>query len=306
MSSRVHGLVGQVKLRIELARARSGAVDVAIRTFKRFSEDDGGSYAAALTYYIFFSIFPLLLFAVAALGYLTFGNQQLQQDIFDAGLESFPLISEVLTRESLARIQEQRNGLALTGFVLALYTGSGAIVALEHALNKVLHLREEPNFVAKRLNSLKWLAVLGVGALVSAAFGGLRNLGSTVFGEGSLASYGIGAVATILGVLVSVALFGTTFKVLPGKDQPWRDVIPGAVAAALAFEVLKAVGAGYLKSGAQSREATFGALAAAAGLLVASYLVSQITLLSAELNAVLRERRLTRRSSLHEATGGAQ
>ena len=68
---RLKRLAALAKLQIEKARARWGGVDIAVRTFKRYSEDDGGSYAAALTYYTFFSIFPLLLFAAAALGYVT-------------------------------------------------------------------------------------------------------------------------------------------------------------------------------------------------------------------------------------------
>ena len=56
------------------------------------------------------------------------------------------------------------------------------------------------------------------------------------------------------------------------------------------FEILKTVGTLYIARGQQGREATFGAFATAATLLVASYLLSQITLLAAELNAVLAER----------------
>ena len=82
--SAVADAVNQAKLRLERARARWSAVDVGVSTFKRFSEDDGGTLAAALTYYIFFSIFPLLLFAVAALGFVLRGNEELKADILNA------------------------------------------------------------------------------------------------------------------------------------------------------------------------------------------------------------------------------
>ncbi len=91
-------------------------------------------------------------------------------------------------------------------------------------------------------------------------------------------------------------IFAAAYKLLPASDRGWSDVLPGAVAAALLFEVLKEVGAWYMERGAEGREATFGAFALAAGLLVACYLIAQITLICSHLNKVLMERRTTRRT----------
>lgn len=280
-------LAALAKLKLERARARWGGVDILVRTFKRFSEDDGGSYAAALTYYMFFSIFPLLLFAAAALGYLTFGNQDLQQDLIGSGLKTVPILKDALSPDGLETIATNRNGLAVTATLLALYSGSGVIVALEHALNKIFHLEHEPNFLQKRLRSLRWLAILGVGAIVSLAL-------STVAG------FAPGPLAFILGLsgglAVNTGLFATAFKFLPATDLTFKEVLPGSIVAAIGFEALKLGGASYLARGETARIDTFGAFAAAAALLLASYLIAQIILLSAEVNAVLAERRNSRQS----------
>jgi YihY family inner membrane protein len=277
--------VAQTKLRLQRARADYGWFDVAFRTFKRFSEDDAGSYAAALTYYTFFSIFPLLLFAAAVLGYVTFGNDSLRQDLLTSGLQTVPILKDALTPESLETIMENRDSIALTGAVLALYSGSGAIVALEHALNKIYHVADEPNFLSKRIRSLMWLAILGIGAVASLALSAV-----TGWAPGPLATI----LALIAGLTVNTGLFATAFKFLPGKAMPWTDVLPGAIVAAVGFELLKVGGALYLARGEAARSATFGAFAAAAVLLIASYLIAQVTLLAAEVNAVLAERRTTR------------
>ena len=81
MANPVESVVAQVKLRLERARSRHGLVDVVMSVFKRFSDTDGGTYAAALTYYTFFSVFSLLIFGAAVLGFVTSGNQELQRDI---------------------------------------------------------------------------------------------------------------------------------------------------------------------------------------------------------------------------------
>lgn len=286
----------QAKLRVETTRSRVGLIDVLLTTFKRFSLDDGGSYAAALTYYIFFSIFPLLLFAIALLGFLTFGDADLRQDVLSAGLSSVPLLNEVLTAENLQTVESRRQELAVTGALMALYTGSGAVVALSHALNKINGVTEERNFLGKRLRSFLWLAILGVSVVLSLALGAVAGFGAKLLGGEAAGPVGF-VLGHVAGFGVGLLIFGSAFRFLPNKDLSWRDVLPGAAVAAFAFEVLKEVGNWYLQRGAETRAATFGAFASAAGLLVASYLISQITLLSAELNDVLAERRMTRQSS---------
>jgi YihY family inner membrane protein len=280
-------LAALAKLQIEKGRSRWGWFDVAFRTFKRFGEDDGGSYTAALTYYTFFSIIPLIVAAGAILGYVTFGNESLKESLVASGLKTIPILKDALSPEGLKTIEENRQGLAVTGTLLALYTGSGVIVAMEHALNKIMHIQVEPNFFVQRLRSLRWLAILGLGAVVSL---GLSVV--TGFAPGPLA-----VVLTLAGGLaLNTGLFATAFKFLPGKDSAWSEVLPGAIVAAVAFEILKVAGSAYLARGESARNDTFGTFAATAALLIASHLIAQIILLSAELNAVLAERRITRQS----------
>ena len=289
---RVKKAPAEAKRRLERARSRYGWIDVGVRTAKRYGDDDCGSYAAALTYYLFFSIFPLLLFAAAALGYVTPGNPDLQRDILESGLKTVPVLNEAIDPGSLKAIEENRGAIALTGLGLALYTGSGAIVALEHALNKVGHVQQEPNFIVKRARSLKWLAVLGLAAVGSLA---LSTVAGFVVGPVGAA---LGIVA---GVVVNVCIFATAFRFLPATDRSWAEVLPGSLVAAVAFEILKFAGSFYLARGAATRQQTFGALAGAAALLVASYLISQIILFAAELNEALFERRAIRRPSFEPA-----
>ena len=303
MANPIEKVISQANLRLERARSRYGVVDIVVRVFKRFSETDGGSYSAALTYYAFLSIFPLMIVGMAVLGFVTEGDQQLQNDLFNRAKEAFPMLKDALSPEGFKAIERGRQELAVTGVLLALYSGSGAIVALEHALNKVHRIDNEPKFVEKRLRSLKWLAVLGLAALTSVAISAF----ATWTGEQVTGLPG-GALATLirfLAALVSVGVFATAYKFLPAKDVSWADVLPGALAAALVFEVLKYLGNLVIASGQESRNATFGAFAAAATLLIVSFLSARITLLSAEVNAVLAERRLTRQPAVGEQGGNS-
>lgn len=290
----------RLKLAVERARAERPVVDVAIQTFKTYSGDDGGTYAAALTYYMFFSIFPLLLFSASILGFVTRGNIELQTRVLEAGVESVPFLQDILRPENLSSIQERAGGLALTGALLALYTGSGAIVALEHALNRVYGVTDEPKWVEKRLRSLKFLVVFGLAAIASFALGGVAGFAADLFPSGAGATAIAWSASHILGFLLGTAIFAAAFRLLPAVTRSWREVLPGALVAAFLFEVLKELGSIYLARGSENREATFGAFALSAGLLVGSYLIAQITLLAAELNDVLVARRITRQTYKHE------
>jgi membrane protein len=260
-----------------------------LTTFKRFSDQDGAFYAAGLTYFIFFSVFPLVLFGVSALGFAVFISENVKEQIIDASTETFPLMTQVLQEDTLENLSDARFGLAATGLLLVLYSGTGGIVALEHALNRIRGLEDEGTFVQKRVNALRFLATLGAIPLLSVALGAAAQLVQSPL---------VSVLAFIAGALLSVLLFAAAYKFLPRVNPSWRDVMPGAVFAGAIFEVLKIVGPLYLASGRSGRDATFGAFATTAGLLISAYLLSQVTLLAAELNAVLAERRQSREFSL--------
>lgn len=293
---RIKRLITQAKLALERARARYTVVDVTVRTFKRFSEDEGGPRSAALTYYIFFSIFPLVLFAVSGLGYVAFLSESMKKDLIEAGVDAFPMLRDVLSPNGLEQIQANRGSLAGIGLVLALYSGTGVVLALEHALNRIHHVEDEGNFLQKRLWSLKWLGSLGLAALGTVVAGTVANVISDVM-DGGAAALLVAALLVGAGFLLNLIVFMTAFRYLTRKQQSWREVFPGAFIGAIAFEILKYFGAAYIERGSQTREATFGAFATTAAFLVASYLLSQIILLSAEVNAVLGERRTNRETA---------
>jgi membrane protein len=296
---RARGLTDQAKLRLERARADHSWVDVTVRTFRRFSEDDGGFYAAALTYYTFFSIFPIIILAASLLGFLTFLNDGLRDRLLTEGVAAVPMLSDILDPQSLDDLGRTSGRLAIVGIVMTLYAGSGGIVALQHALNRILRFDQEPGFIPKRVKSLRWLGALVIAGLLTVGLGGLASFSGALFDGDRAIAFVIESFVRLLGAALNVAAFTTAFMMLPARRQSFREVLPGAIVAGVAFELLKAVGSWYLATGAASRRATFGTFAAAAGLLVASYLLAQLTLLAVEFNAALAERRRTRQSSIN-------
>src|SRR6476660_7533162 len=68
---------------------------------QKYSEDQGGYLAATISYYGFFSVFPLLLVFTTLLGYVLRSHPHLYRSIVDSALAQFPVIGRDLRLNSL-------------------------------------------------------------------------------------------------------------------------------------------------------------------------------------------------------------
>jgi hypothetical protein len=83
--------------------------------------------------------------------------------------------------------------------------------------------------------------------------------------------------------------------VLTSHSAPWREALPGALVAAVAWEVLQTLGGYIVDRQLRHASSTYGVFAIVIGLLSWIYLAATVTLLSAEIN-VVRARGLWPRS----------
>src|SRR5579862_1739729 len=70
------------------------AFPLAVR--QKYSDDQGSYLAATVTYYGFFSIFPLLLVLTTVLGFVLRGHPHLERQIVHSALGQFPLLGSQL------------------------------------------------------------------------------------------------------------------------------------------------------------------------------------------------------------------
>jgi len=248
-----------------------------LAVLQKYSDDQGGYLAATISYYAFFSIFPLLLVFTTVLGFVLGGHGSFYNSLVNSALGQFPVIGRQLHTHSLSG-----NGLALgLGVAAALWAGMGVFLAAQNAMNHVwgVPYRRRPDFFRQRLRALELLGLLGGGILVTTVLAGLGSFG---------ASYGIawkiGSIA--LSTLLNVGLFWVALRVLTAHDVTWRQLRGGAIAAAVAYEILQALGGYYVGHAVKGASQTYGTFALVIGLLSWIYLAAHITLLAAEANVV--------------------
>jgi membrane protein len=248
---------------------------------QKYSDDQAAYLAATITYYGFFSIFPLLLVATTILGFVLRGHPHLEQSIVHSALGQFPLIGRDLRLHRLGG-----SGLALAiGLVLSLWSGMGVFLAAENAMDHLwgIPFRRRPDFFHQRGRALLLLLTLGAGALGATILSGLGTFG---------ASYGIAwkIGSIVLSTALDIGLFWLGFRLLTTQDVSWRCLRGGAIAAGIGWQVLQAVGTYYVGHELKSASNVYGTFASVIGLLSFIYLSTHVTLLAAEANVVATRR----------------
>jgi membrane protein len=273
--------------------ARRGGTLV-YRAVKNYFADNCSQRAAALSYYVLFSLFPLLIFSVGLLG-LVIRDASLQQDIVDEVMANIPLsqdegrndVTEAL--ESVAR--DQSSAIGFFGLLGLAWSGSAVFGVLRSSLNIVFRVdTPRPPLIQKLLDLATVLTFAPFFALSIAATSFLRIARRTseelpLLGNAPHAlGAGWWAASILVPMLVSFAAFFLVYWLAPARRLHARYILPGAALAAVLFEAVK-IGFNVYLENFSNFDLVFGSLGAVVAFLFWVYLSSSILLLGAEIAA---------------------
>jgi membrane protein len=258
----------------------------------KFIDDQGGYLAALITYYGFVSLFPGLLLLISVLGYTLQRDPGLQQALLGSALQQFPIIGPQL-QQNVGSIHGSGLGVIL-GILGAVYGGLGVSVAIQTALNRVWAVPRyaRPDPVVSRLRGLVLFVLLGGVVLMTTA---LAAVGPVAAGYGLDAGVRIAAIT--VSMIVNVGAFLVGFRVLTARDVPLAELMPGAIGAGVAVQVLQTGGALFVSHVLSGASQIYGVFGLVLGLLAYLYLQAVIVVFCAEIN-VVRARRLWPRNLL--------
>lgn len=246
---------------------------------RRRADDDGaGATADALTYQGFLALFPLLLLAVSAAGYLLAAADQ---DLWTSRLAAAVPGLDELAGDAIRGIVRHRESAGLIGLAGLAWRGAGLVEAAGRALGRIFGVPEYKSFMRRKAWTLASLALLGTLGLVAAAASGWA---SSFEGPGAVAG------ALLLALLLDTLLFLTAYRLLVQRRGPaFGRLWKGALLAGAAWGALKLAGAALGRWSAGGAAGIFGPFAAIVGLLFLLRLGAMVFLHGAELNAVLIE-----------------
>lgn len=246
---------------------------------QRFGEVHGGSLAAAVTLAAFLSLFPLVLVAIAVIGFFASNTPDLARQTVELfGLSSADTAAQAITT-AITTAQESRGAASVIGLAGLLWSALGLVGALEYAYNAVWQVQGRG--VKDKALALAWLVGAAVVFIASFAITAVLNFLPALFAP----------LNVVVGLGVNIGLFLWTAKVLCNRNVGWRPLLPGAVLGAVGLEVLKVVGSIYVPKAVASSSALYGSIGIVFAILAWLLFFGRLVVYSATLNVVMWERR---------------
>jgi len=241
-------------------RVRYPWLDHAVRAQQRYDRAQGDFYAAAITYFTIFALFPLLMVGFAVVGFVLVGRPQLLAEIDsrvkaavpgDLGPQLIALMDSAI---------DSRTSVGLIGLTTAFYVG---LLWMQRVRQALTMMWGQPSattgFVRKKLTDLRALAVAFVASLLTI---GLTALAIPVL--------------IIPSVAVSWLLFTAMIARLPRIAVPFRRCATAGLLAAVGFEIFKQVASVYLRIVLHGPAgAVFGPVL---GVMVFAYMTARLVL----------------------------
>ena len=255
---------------------------------KDFLDDDMSTYASALAYQVFFSIFPFILFLIALLGFLQIPDffEWLRQH----SQMMLPAQASEQVNKVISDLQKQQGGLLSLGVVVALWSASAAVRATMNALNVAYDVKE--GRPAWKLYPLSLIYTIGIAAMMILAalfltvgpqavewvaqFVGLEQLFVTLWAW-------LRWPAAFLILTLAVAII---YYVAPDVEQEFRFISPGATLAVLVW-VAASLGFNFYVRSFADYNATYGSIGAIIILLLYFFISAAVLLFGAEINATI-------------------
>jgi len=272
--------------RIDSFQRQHRVVGIPLAVLYKYFDDQGPYLAAALTYYTFVAIFPMMLIASSILGFVLQGNEELQAQLLDSALSQFPIVGTQLGRPG--GLQGSTSAVVI-GALAALYGMLGLGQAAQNAMNTAWAVPRNVrlNPFTSRARSFLMLALGGIAVLTLASlstFGG--NLGSFGFNLGPVLTWG----GTTVSVILTAAVLAVMMRFATSRRPGFRTSLPGALVISVLWHVLQLFGGAYVRRVVSGAGEMNGVFALVLGLLGLIYLAAAIGVLGIEVNVVLRDR----------------
>jgi membrane protein len=221
-------------------------------TGKIFTAGNYFRYSAALSYYMIFSLAPLLIITISLCGYF-FGREAMEGKIFS---EIRTIVGDIVAMQIQLMIRHvvsaQNSSITTAAGIIAFVVGvTGVFSEVQDAMNRIWNLKPRPKldwkkYLTKRVISFGIFSVMGLLLILSLIINWLiRIFGNYLVKFFAGASvYMVFAINQLFIIAIVATLFAFMFKYLPDGKVKWKDAIWGAVFTSIFF-ILGKAGIGY-------------------------------------------------------------
>ncbi|MBD8995947.1 MAG: YihY/virulence factor BrkB family protein [Clostridiales bacterium] len=270
---------------------RTALGQTAAQMIRRYYLHDVARDSAALTYYLLFAIFPLLIFVSTLLGVL-------ELDIASITAVLAPILpSDVvdIIRTYLEYVAaNQSRQLLWFSLVFSIWFPMRSTGCLMHSLRKAFGRSAPENILLGQLRTLLftiWM-IFVIGLTLALVVVGRRALyflsGFLPLSETFISVWGY-LRFIILGLVMAISL-GILYQLALGQRRPLREVLPGVGSSLAAWLLLSMAFSYYVENMARYAQ-LYGSIATIVVVLLWLYMSGQVLILGAELSASLIHRK---------------
>ncbi|GLR07644.1 inner membrane protein YhjD [Mixta theicola] len=263
-----------------------------IRAGERFTDRLGSQFGAAITYFSFLSLIPILMVSFAAVGFVLASHPTLLNELIERIVNSIsdPTLASTLKNTVQTAVQ-QRTTVGITGLLVALYSGLSWMGNLREAIRAQSRDVFERGKLDKEKIYFKYtrdlisliglvLALIITLSLTSIA-GSAQDAIVRALGLESIEW--LRPVMTLIALSISIfanyLLFLWIFWILPRHRPHKKALLRGTLLAAIGFEIIKFIMTMTLpKLAASPSGAAFGSVL---GLMAFFYFFARLTLFCA-------------------------
>ncbi len=279
----------------------------------RWSEDDAGSLAASVAYYLALSLFPMLLLLTTGIG-LFMQFTQLGQDAQQQLLATVAQHGSPVIEEQVSQVLEQLKQKSVVGgpvsTIAAILAAIGVFAQLDRGFDRVWRIPARSGQSLQRTilsvlhhRMLAFCMLLCLGGMVVTLFVAqmaVTHVRSMASSSMPILSHAFHALQFSFIVAANALLFGMVYKWLPKRDVGWTEALRGGLLAAVIWELGRFV-LGIFLIGMQYTSA-YGVIGSFIAILLWCYYGMSIVFFGAEYVQVLQRRKQERLDGLVVAT----
>jgi len=278
-------IVNQIKrLNARLQRAKDRllkipAVQLISRTVEELGNIDASHKAAGVAYYAILSIFPLLLGLIAVFGFFL-PSLNLQDELLKYVGKNLPGATDIL-RQNIVSIVKLRSFLGVLSIVIFFWSGSTMFSAMSLAINRAWDIRRYRPFFIRKASELGMAFSTGILFLLSLGASAIPSILRGVFDLPAAKPIIVDVGSRLVAFLLMLAVFLLLYKLIPNTRTYWRYVWPGALLAAVLFEIARTLFIFYIENFA-NYQLIYGSISSIIILLVWIYYSAFIVIVGAE------------------------